>query len=153
MTPQQLTALKQNMINQGILPPGASEADAANAMISLQQNNPALLQSLMEGSGGFPWLTMIGLGAGAVAIYLVWSHYTKTKKLGEIDRPEPSIDVRHRLRGYSKSLSRLKPAPMGRRMGGCKRLGRGLGDADYEFEPEIRLEGYRGLGRHKGARR
>ncbi len=151
MTPQQLTALKQAMITRGVLPANATDDDAANAMLSLQQNNPALLQELMSG-GGFPWLTIIGLGAGAVAIYLVWNHYTATKKLGEVERPEP-VDIRHRLRGYSKSLGRLKPAAMGNR--GCKRLGRGrLGDADdYEFEPEIRLEGHRGLGRHKGARR
>lgn len=134
--------LKNALIKAGLIPPDSTDEQAAAAANSLQQTNPALLQQM----AGTSWLTIIGLGAGALAVYLVWSHYSKTKKLGEVEQPEP--DSRHQLRGFNKSLSRFR----GSSAGSCRALGRGgrglgrargLGDGEYEFEPEIRLEGMR----------
>lgn len=138
-----LDKIKQALIANGLIRPDATDEQAAAAANSLQQTNPAALQQM---AGGMSWLTIIGLGAGAFAVYLVWSHYSKTKKLGEVEQPEP--DSRHQLRGFTKSLARFKGRPAG-----CRPLGRGgrglgrargLGDTEkYEFEPEIRLEGLR----------
>lgn len=142
MTPQQLAILKANLIANGLLSPSGTDDQAIATATGLQQTNPDMLQKLM--STGPSWLMLVGVGAAGLAAYFLWNHFTKTKKLGEIERPEPT-DHRRQLQGFSKSLSRFKgPSST------CKapRRRRGLGDADYEFEPEIRLEGHRGSRRH-----
>lgn len=144
MTPAQLALLKQNLIAAGLLPAGATDDQTVAAANSMQQSNPDTLEQMMR--SGPSWLTIVSIGAGALAIYLVWSHYS-TQKLGEIERPEP--DTRRQLRGFSKSLGRFAS---GRSSGSCRMGRKSLGSVDYEFEPEIRLEGHRSK-RRKGARR
>ncbi len=106
----------------------------------------------MKASGlGTPWLTIIGLGAGAIAAWYFWKQYNKKKSIASFEYPEPDADdIRPRLRGMSKSLGALRSsfgAPSS-----CRQLGRGkrLGNAEkYEFEPESRLEGLRGSRRRR----
>ncbi len=115
----------------------------------MQQSNPDQLAQMM--SSGVPWL-LIGIGATALVAWFLWSN-SRTRKLGEIDREEPEPDNRHRLHGFSKSLGRLGSTSSCRQSMGRRSLGRkSLGNADYEFEPESSLEGFRGS-RRRGARR
>ncbi len=91
---------------------------------------------------GTPWLTILGLGAGAVAAWYLWKQYSKKKSVASFEYPEPD-DNRRRLKGMGKALGSFKTsfgAPAS-----CRQLGRGkrLG---YEFEPESRLEGFRRRG-------
>ena len=139
MTPQQLQLqlLKTNLIAAGLLPANATDDQAVSAANQLHQNDPDTLQKMLGSSPS--WMTILGLGAGALAIYLVWSHYLKARRLGEVSYPDP-VDTRHQLRGFSKSLGKFA----GR--SGCR--SRSLGGAEYEFEPEVRLEGHRGAKRH-----
>lgn len=89
-------------------------------------------------AGGPPWLTIIGLGAGAVAVYLLWQHYSGKKKVFD-------------------AMSYPDPKPIGPRlkmMGASLGSFRKFGDPEkYEFEPELRLEGYRKRKVCKGVRR
>ncbi len=87
------------------------------------------LTARLQALPGTNWLTILGLAAGALAIYMLWQNYGKTKKLGEIIRSEPE-DIRPRLRSMGKSL------------GSLGRLSK------YRFEPESRLEGHR-LGKYR----
>ncbi len=105
----------------------------------------------MKASGlGTPWLTIIGIGAGAVAAWYLWKSYSKKKRIASFEYPEPEDTVRPQLAGMRKSLSRLSSFKVGRST--CKpalgRSGKRLGAAEkYEFEPESRLEGHRGTTR------
>ncbi len=154
MTQEQLAVLRTNLIGAGLAVSSTSDDEIIRIATQMHASGPAgqeQLSSMM--APGLPWLTILGLGAGALAIYLVWSHY-RTNKLGEIERPEPP-DARHQLRGFSKSLGKFASGPSSRSLAACRartKRRRSLGDADYEFEPEIRLEGHRGSSR-KGARR
>lgn len=91
---------------------------------------------------GTPWLTVLGVGAGAVALYYLWRYYSKTRQVASFERPELE-DPAPRIRRMGRSLGALRGQPS------CRQLGRGtrgLGTPPrmkYEFEPEIRLEGYR----------
>ena len=122
-----------------------------------QSLNAHLQSARASGIGGLPWLTILGVGAGAIAVYYAWRYYTRPRKLGTIERPELP-DNRGRLQGMRKSLGRFKASSLGSCRGrslGHKSFGRGRLGAPpekYEFEPEIRLEGYRRRLR-KGARR
>lgn len=98
----------------------------------------------MKAAGlGTPWLTIIGLGAGAIAAYYFWKSYTKKKSIASFEYPEPEVDDRRpKLMGLAKSLGRFRGAPAL----GCGKQKRrsmaGVGEK-YEFEPETRLEGFR----------
>ena len=84
-----------------------------------------------------PWLTILGLGAAAVAAYYLWKQYDQTERLESFERPEPGPRIRE--------LGRALGAFRGRRP-------RGLGrppKSKYEFEPEVRLEGFGRCGRSK----
>ncbi len=150
MTPQQLAVLRANLIANGLLAATASDDDVVKAATSMQQSNPDQLAQMM--STGMPWL-LIGAGVAALVAWYLWSN-SKTKKLGEVEYEDSEPDNRHRLRGFSKSLGRLGSTSNCRQSMGRRSLGRsrGLG-GDYEFEPEIRLEGHRGARRGRGARR
>lgn len=149
MTPQQLAVLRANMISNGLIAATATDDQIVAAANSMQNSNPDQLAQLM--ATGPSWLMVIGLGVGAVALYMGWQYFTKTKKLGEVYEEDEPVDHRPQLRGFSKSLSRFKGVNNSRSssMAACRAKtrrmgrGRGLGDADYEFEPEIRLEGMR----------
>ncbi len=107
------------------------------------------ISAQMQAAGiGIPWLTILGIGAGAVAAYYLWRHFKKKKALAVFESPEEP-DVRPRVRQMGRSLGAF------RKFGGssCKpqlgRSGRRLGGTEkYEFEPEVRLEGH-----HSGGRR
>lgn len=107
----------------------------------------------MKASGlGTPWLTILGIGAGAIAAWYLWKEYSKKKQVASFEYPEPEVDdIRPRLRGMGKALgSFAKYGKLGANSSSCRPLGRGkrlgrMGAADkYEFEPETRLEGFRG---------
>jgi len=122
------------------------ESTLANALLMRVQS----INAQMKAAGvGTSWLTILGLGAGAAAVYYLWRHFRKKKALAVFEAPEPDL-MRPRINGLKKSLGRLRsygaPAP-------CRQLGRTkrrLGDGEkYEFEPESRLEGHRGSRRRR----
>lgn len=96
-----------------------------------------------------PWLTIIGVAAGAVALYLVWKNSQKTKKLDAMDYPDEDEDrTAPRLHNMSKALGHFRGQSFkGRsfkgRSGCAPRMAGAHGKRKYEFEPEIRLEGYK----------
>ncbi len=102
--------------------------------------------SQMKASGmGFPWMTVLGVGAGAIAAYYLWKSYSKPKKIASFEYPDSDAsDIRPKLQGISRALGRFRSAPQ--KKSSCRPR---LGAADkYEFEPETRLEGI-----HRGSRR
>ncbi len=133
---------------------GARDAVAKLQQVAGRVGDAALESSLgmkvqafsaqMKASGlGPPWLTILGIGAGAIAAWYFWKEYTKKKRIASFEYPEPQDDVRPRLKGLSKSLGSFRAAAPCRQLGrGKRRLG-GL-EEKYEFEPESRLEGLRG---------
>lgn len=129
----------------------SSAASAVSQLVAVAQKigdsqtvsdlSARLSRAKAAGIGGMSWLTIIGLAAGAAAIYYLWWNHKKKKALAAFEYPDPvEDDVRPRLKGMSKTLGRFRAGP--RSMG---RLGSGK---KYEFEPEIRLEGHRGMGRY-----
>lgn len=89
---------------------------------------------------GMSWMTIVGIVGGAVAIYFIWKHYQEEKVVDAYDYPEPQ-DTRHRVRSIGRALGALR---MGSgRLGRCGPRRMGAPPEKYEFEPEIRLEGYR----------
>ncbi len=149
----QAELLKTILVSTGVVGQNATDAEVQTALAQARYANPTATQQALQ-QGGYvetPWLTYLGIGAGAVALYFIWQHYSKTKKLGIIDRPEAEPDIGPRIRNMGRTLGHFK----GR--GSCSaRRGmgrRGLGSADYEFEPEIRLEGFRGKRRSKRSKR
>lgn len=112
------------------------DSDTAQTLAAHAQS----FQDAAKAAGvGTNWMIVLGVGAGLVAAYFLYQHYTRTQALGTIDRPE--IDDRPMIEGMGKALSRfqrLAPSPHRRpqrRLGGTT--------PKYEFEPEIRLEGYK----------
>ncbi len=108
----------------------------------------------MKASGlGTPWLTILGIGAGAIAAWYFWKEYTKKTKIASFEEPEsePRDDIRPRLKGMGRALGSFRAAPPCRQLGRGKRTLGGFGKAGkYEFEPETRLEGFRGKRRRSG---
>lgn len=99
------------------------------------------LREKLKASGlGTNWLTILGLGAGAVAAYFLYQHYFGDRKVFSIHRPEPE-DPRPRLKGMSRALGSFQRLGS-RRLGAGPRRMNGVTEK-YEFEPEIRLEGLR----------
>lgn len=104
----------------------------------------------MKAAGlGTPWLTILGLGAGAVAAYFLWKQYSKKRRIASFVRPDnDASDTSDRVRMMGRSLGAFRAKAPCRQLGRGKRLGR-MGAAEkYEFEPEIRLEGI-----NRGSRR
>lgn len=133
--------LRQIFIQNGLVSAQATDAQVQQAFVSAQQANPAGLEQMLKAGGypvGLPWLTIIGVGAGALAVYFIWKNYSSTKKLNAMDYPEPEESSGDRIRMMGSSLAHLKGG--GKKLCGPKRLG---GHKKYEFEPETRLEGYR----------
>lgn len=160
MNPEQKAALlKSILVASGVVPATATDEQVQMALSMQKQQDPAATNAMLA-NGGYPvtpWLTYLGLGAGAIALYFVWQNYTKTKKLGVIDRPDAEEEeIRPRLKNMGRTLGHFKGRsgsscrPMGR--GPAKRRGLG-GTEKYEFEPESRLEGFRGKRRSKRSAR
>jgi hypothetical protein len=146
--------LKQAFVNTGVVPATASDGDVAAAEVALKSSDPVKYNQILTAGGvppqGMSMLTLIGLGAGAIALYFIWKNYSKKRVLDVSEYPEPEDNVRPRLHSMSQALgafrgSTFKGRSPRRRSMGCSGRPRGMGDK-YEFEPEIRLEGYR---RHK----
>jgi len=178
--------LRQIFVTSGVVPNTATDEDIQNAYTYMQNTAPDQLKALLASAGvaapsTIPWMTIIGISAGAVAVWYLWKQSQKKKPLDAFEYPEPEDDIAPRLRGMSAALSHFKGGSgCGKRMGShshsscnpacgpgklCVKVGgrptctkrygapraRGMGGLKkYEFEPEIRLEGY---GRRKGARR
>jgi hypothetical protein len=156
MTPEQIAALRTALNAIGLIPPNATDADVQNAWVQYQQQNPSGANTVLQQSGIAPAgpsvLTIIGLLGGAVALYLIWRQYQKPKRVASMEYPEPE-DYGPQLRRASKALSPLRGFGRHSLSGGCKSRGMGryagTGSEKYEFEPELRLEGYR---KRKGRR-
>lgn len=103
----------------------------------------SISQQMQQAGVGTNWLTVLGLGAAAVAAYMLWQHYGK-KAVATFSSPDPapSSDLRPQLRGMRRALGAFND--YGKRSG-CSnpRMGRFGTTEKYEFEPEGRLEGYR----------
>ncbi len=140
--PQMLSQVRSAVSKLSNVATAVGDSTLANALKMRVQG----ITTQMKAAGvGTPWLTILGLGAGAAALYYLWRHFSKTS-LGSIERPddEPQIGPRVRMMGMTKSLGAFRSAPPCRQLGRGKRLGR-MGAAEkYEFEPEVRLEGHRG---------
>lgn len=138
-------SIKNAMLAIGLIDVNATDAQAAQAWAQYQQQNPQGAQELLQQSGmaplqqALPWLTIIGVVGGAVALYFVWNHYSGRRRVGEFNEDEPEDDTAPRLHAMSKSLGTFKSWGAPKKMAGCRggRMGK------YEFEPERRLEGYR----------
>lgn len=146
MTPQELTVVRDTLVASKVIDANASEADilAAHQQV-LAGPSAAQYKQTLQASGiatGPNWLMLLGLGAGAVALYFVWKHY-QDEETHVIERPEPL--GQHQVRGITRALGALR---MGGSSAGCRpsRMGRFGSSERYEFEPERRLEGYRRRG-------
>jgi len=140
MTQEQKAALlKSIMIAGGLVSPSATDAEVQQALAAAQLQDPAGTHQALQAGGypTFPWLTVLGLAGGAVALYFVWQNYNKTRKIDGMEYPDVTEDNAPRLRGMSQTLGRFRGSS------GCRRLGAAPPEK-YEFEPESRLEGYRG---------
>ncbi len=129
---------------------------ALNSLISVANKvgDTGVAQTLsakMQAAGlGTNWFVILGLGAGAVALYFLWQHYYGRKSIMTLDRadPEPKRDLRPQIRGMHKALGSFSALAPSRRLGsGPRRFG--AATDKYEFEPEIRLEGMRRKARSK----
>jgi len=165
--------LKQAFVNTGVVPATASDGDVAAAEVALKSSDPVKYNQILAAGGvppqGMSMLTLIGLGAGAIALYFIWKNYSGKKRVLDVSEyPEPDDDTRPRLHNMSQALGAFRGGS------GCKKLGshsscsppcgpgklcvkvggrptcatkysssRSRGMGRYEFEPEIRLEGYR----------
>lgn len=144
--------LKQVLVNNGVVPATASDGDVATADAALRSSDPVKYNAMLVAGGvppapGMSMLTWLGLGAGAVALYLLWKNYTKTKKLDAVDYPESDEDNGGRLHNMSRALGHFRGGSKSfkgaRKFGSCSN---GLpSPRKYQFEPETRLEGYRKL--------
>ncbi len=92
-------------------------------------------QMTADGVGGIPWLTVLGVGAGVVALYFVWKHYSGKKQIASFEYDEPEAK-----KPMFQGLGRHRLSSMG----SCKSPKR---KRLSSFEPESRLEG------HSGSRR
>lgn len=94
------------------------------------------------------WLHIIGLVGGAAAIYFIWRHYQKRPLVDGREYPDP-VANRHQLRSLRGALGALRGAPRLGSSRGCASPRLGRAPKEYEFEPEIRLEGFRRKTRRK----
>lgn len=149
--PQLLSAARAAVDKLSGIAGAIGDSTLANALKMRIQSMSAKMQE--AGISTTPWLTILGIGAGAAAVYFLWRHFRKKKALASFEYPDPVDDVGPKVRQMGRSLGAFRGAS------GCKpqarkgrRLGR-LGDAEgkYQFEPESSLEGYRS--KHRGGRR
>lgn len=150
MNAQELPIVKSVLVASKAIDATASDGDVAAAHAAmLSSPNATQYKAALEAQGvstGPNWLTIIGLVGGGIALYFVWKHY-QTEQVDAREYPDPS-EQRHQIRGIGKALGALRLGNKGcaspQRMGRAK-----LGSfpykrqSSYEFEPEIRLEGYR----------
>lgn len=115
------------------------ESSLANA---LKMRSQAITSQMQAAGVGTPWLTIMGVTAGVIAAYYLWKHFNKPKAMGTIEYPDD--DVAPRVRQMGKVLGAFR----GRASRSSCRKPKALGSAEYEFEPEQRLEGI-----HRGKRR
>lgn len=138
--PQLIVHARDAVKRLGIIADQIGDSDLAQ---SLNARVSAISQQMQAAGVGTNWLTVLGLGAAAVAAYMLWQHYGK-RAVATFSRPEPvDSDLRPQVRGMRRALnsfSNYRP-----RLSGCNnpRMGRFGATEKYEFEPESRLEGYR----------
>ncbi len=141
-----LPLVRQIFVLNAVVPNTATDQQVQDAYNYFMSTDPEKCKAMLAAGGyvdGPPWLTIIGIGAGAVALYFVWKNYKKTKKLDSYDYPDPDNDIRPRIKAMAHSMGRLGGA---HKLGtGCgkRRSLNGFGDDKYEFEPEVRLEGFK----------
>lgn len=162
MNPQELSVVRGVLASAKVVSAQAPDAEvlAAHAA-TLSGPSGADYKSSLAAQGvqvGPSWFTIIGCVGGAVAVYFIWKHY-RQEQVDAFDYPDSdSRDTRLHLRGMRGALGTLAPKRMGcagprRGLGrfggpppGVRTPGGGAGTRTaekYEFEPEIRLEGYR----------
>ena len=133
--PQLLTQARDAVSKISDVAAAMGDSTLANSLKMRVQS----ISTQMKAAGvGMPWLTILGVGAGAVALYYLWKSYSKTRKIASFVTPDPEPQIGPRVRMMGKSLSAFRAAPPCRQLGRGKRLG---GVEKYEFEPETRLEG------------
>ncbi len=138
--------LKSILVANGLVAADATDEQVQAAAAAAQKSNPDAFNALLAKGTGPSMLTIIGIGAGLVAAWFLWKNYSKTKKVDAIDYPEPEDELGPRLHNMSKSLGAFRSSSFkgARRMSGCRNRSLGAhAPRKYEFEPEIRLEGYR----------
>lgn len=147
-TTAQIDQLRQALAAIGLIQTSATDDQVTAAFATYQTSNPSGAATILQQAGiatglaAIPWLPIIGVLGGIVALYFIWQMNTGTKQVDAYEYPEhdDQKDTRLHLRSMSK---------VGRRLSGCKplgrmgRLGAGTTHKKYEFEPEIRLEGLR----------
>ncbi len=142
LTPAQIDQLRQGLTAIGLLQPGSTDQQVQTAFLQYNATNSAGAVTIWAQAGlpaaglaGLPWLPIIGVIGGLIAVYFIWqANSGGAKQVDAYEYPEP--DTKHQLRSMSKVMGRL---------GGARRLGRfgATHKPKYEFEPEIRLEGIR----------
>lgn len=154
MTPDQLANLRMALTAIGLVPTTATDADVQTAWAQYQTSNPSGAATISQQIGlsqPFPWLVVLGIAGGALAVYLIWAS-SRRKKIDGFEYPDPAVeDAGARLRGMSRALEPLhsmgsyRPRKKSCRKPAMGRLGAGTTKHDdkYEFEPEARLDGYR----------
>jgi hypothetical protein len=152
MTADELGVIRSVLVQNKVVAATASDGDVAAAHAAMLQGPQATeYKAALEAGGvktGLNWLTIIGVAGGAVALYFIWRHYNHTEQIDAREYPDPQ----HQMRGIRGALGTLR---MGGQRGCGSRMGR-LGASQsaprafpyrrqvkYEFEPEVRLEGYR----------
>lgn len=139
LNPQQTDQLRQGLTAIGLLQANSTDQQVQQAFLQYNMTNAAGASTIWTQAGlpgPIPWLPIIGVLGGLVAIYFIWSMNTSSKQVDAYEYPEP--DTKHQLRSMSKVMGRL-----GAPRAGCKPLSRMGSHKKYEFEPEIRLEGLR----------
>lgn len=142
-----MTSVRTADRTEGMMPQIVSTAKAAADQlvgVANQVGETGLAQDLKARASklsSVSWLTIIGLAAGAFAIYYLWFRNKKAKALAVFEAPDP-VDERPRLQGMSRALGSFKSLGSTRKLGGC-RPALGSGGKKYQFEPESSLEGYR----------
>ncbi len=152
MTAEEFQSLKAVLVANKMVDANAPDQtvlDTHNAALAAPDS--AVYKQMLAQAGvkvGPSWLHIIGLVGGAVAIYFIWRHYQNKPVIDARDYPDP-VSNRHQLRSMSRALGTLRGAPRLGNARGCASPRLGRPPKDYEFEPEIRLEGYRRKTRRK----
>lgn len=159
MTAQELQIIRSVLVANKVIDASASDGDVATAhAMTLQSPSATQYKAQLEAQGvavGPNWLTVVGVVGGLVAIYFIWQHYQKPELVDAREYPEP-YENRHRIRSMGKALGAFKFGSAGRsscagpRLSGSRKFGGA--SSKYEFEPEIRLEGYRRRKARRSAR-
>jgi hypothetical protein len=146
MTAQELEIVRAVLVENKLVEPTATvgEITSAHEAVLKSEQAPAY-KAQLEAQGvrvGPNWLTILGLVGGGIALYLIWSNSQKPRQVSAHEYPEPE-DVGPRIRRMGKAMGSLRG---GSHFRGQRALGRHTGQGPsikYEFEPELRLDGYR----------